>query len=138
MGVKHARDALYSVKSLFMHEICNMCRRLAAESNLQTPTIDVDCSNVCFKVGKNAQSVANLLTKWSRIGAKIAPVCDRKCPISNHATNEHEANCERNHIKADTICVDILSLKRKLKTESLTAYEKKKTSKKKWPRSNVA
>ena len=108
-----------------MHDISNMCKGLAAESNLQTPTIDVDCSNVCFKVGKDAQSVANFLTKWSRIGAKIAPVCDGKRPISKQATNKREANRERNRIKAHTIHIDILPLQRKLKTESLTASEKK-------------
>ena len=41
-------------------------------SNMQVPTIDIDVSNVWYKVGKDAQSVANYLVKCANIGVKRA------------------------------------------------------------------
>ena len=76
MGGSYGKQVLYSVIGLRMNDIGDMCKGLAAEHNMQTPTIDVDCSNVCFKVGKDAQSVANHLTKWAEIGVKVVPVLD--------------------------------------------------------------
>ena len=83
MGVKYGKDVLYSVTGLYMKDIGVMLKGLAREANMQTPTIDVDCSNVCFKVGnKDAQSVANFLIKWSQIGAKVTPmVAQAKCEV---------------------------------------------------------
>ena len=43
-----------------------------------TTTIDVDCSNVCFKVGKNVQSLDKHLVKWANTGLCIVPVYDAK------------------------------------------------------------
>ena len=36
--------------------------------------IDVDCSNPCFKVGKNVQPLAKHLMKWANTGLCIVPV----------------------------------------------------------------
>ena len=89
------------------------------------PTVDVDCSNVCFKVVRNAQSVANFLTKWASHGIHMNPVCDGKVrPISKHATNECKANREKNRINAHHLHTEILALSRRLKTDGLTDTER--------------
>ena len=77
MGVLHGREVLYSLPKLFMNDIGDMCKGLAQLSNMQ-PTIDVDVSNVSYKVGKDAQSVANYLVKCVNIGVKFIPVYHRR------------------------------------------------------------
>ena len=72
---------------------------------METPTIDVDCSNVCFKIGKNVTSVVSLLLKWANTGLKVVPVCNSKVrPISKQASIKHKADRNKNHIRAALIC----------------------------------
>lgn len=88
---------------------------------MAAPTVDVDCSSVCFKVGRNAQSFANFLTKWASHGIHMKPVCDGKVqPISKHATNERKTNWEKNCTKAHHLRIEILALSHRLKTDGLT------------------
>ena len=100
MGVKCRKDVLYYLSGLAIRVATDICQKLAHEINMSAPTVDVDCSNVCFKVGRNAQSVANFLTKWANHGIHMNPVCDGKVrPIYKQATNERKANREKNCIK---------------------------------------
>ena len=97
MGVKYGKDVLYSLLGLAIRDVADICQKLAHRINMSAPTVDVDCSNVCFKVGRNAQSVANFLTKWANHGIHMNPVCDGKVrPISNSTCREllpHHQNC---------------------------------------------
>ena len=78
---------------------CNWGRtlRTAQLSNMQVPTIDIDVSNVSYKVGKDAQSVTNYLVKCVNIGVKFIPVYHRR-PISKQAKNVRDANREKSGI----------------------------------------
>ena len=78
MGLNCGAQVLYSLCGLKMGDIVDICHVLASEQGMVTPTIDVDCSNVCFKVGKNVQSVVRHLVKWANTGLCIVPVCDGK------------------------------------------------------------
>ena len=73
MGLRCVAQVLYSLRGLKMVDIFDICCRLASERGMVTPTIDVDCSNVCFKVGKNVQSVVRHLVKWSNTVLCIVP-----------------------------------------------------------------
>ena len=44
---------------------------LARECGQTTPAIDFDCSNVAFKVGKNAVWLAQFLVRWARLGLRL-------------------------------------------------------------------
>ena len=44
-----------------MGDIVDICQGLPNEQEMLTPMIDVDCSNACFKIGKNVQSLARHL-----------------------------------------------------------------------------
>ena len=91
MGGKYGKKVLYLVTGLRMNDIGDICRGLASSRpDMQTPTIDVDCSNVAYKVGRDAQSVGSFLTKWSKIGVKVTPMANEKCPISKQATNDRK------------------------------------------------
>ena len=65
----YGKQVLYSVTRLYMDDIDDMCKGLAAKHNMQTPMIDVDRSNICY------------LTKWAKMGVKVT-VSDGKCSIS--------------------------------------------------------
>ena len=92
---------------------------------MQTPTIDVDCSNVCYKVGRTAQSVANFLVRWSKIGINITPVGDGEVrPSCKQATNKRKGDREKNRIKAFILRRDVLTLQSKLKNDSLCESER--------------
>ena len=86
---------LYSIRGLKIGDIVDICHGLATEQDMTTPTIDVDCSNVCFKVGKNVQSVVRHLVKWASTGLCIVPVCDGKGSICKQATNKRKADREK-------------------------------------------
>ena len=90
MGLNCGAQVLYSVRGLKMGDIVDICHGLASEQGMVTPTIDVDCSNACFKVGKNVQSVVRHLVKWTNTGLCIVLVCDVKSDqyASKHQTNE--------------------------------------------------
>ena len=76
-------------------------------------TIDVDYSNVCFKIGKNFQSLARHLVKWANTGLCVIPVCDAKVhPIRKQATDKRKADRDRNRIKASIIHKGLHSLHR--------------------------
>ncbi len=77
MGLNCGAQVLYSLRGLTMGDIVDICRGLANERDL-TPTIDVDCSNACFKIGKNVQSLARHLVKWANTGLCVIPVCHAK------------------------------------------------------------
>ena len=76
MGLNCGAQVLYSLHGLKMGDIVDICCGLASERGMVTPTIDVDCSNVCFKVGKNVTSVVSLLLKWANTGLKVVPSYD--------------------------------------------------------------
>ena len=78
MGVNSGAQVLYSVGKLKMGDIVDICNGLANEHGMTTPTFDVDCSNICFKVGKNVQSLTRHLIKWSSTGLRVVLVCDGK------------------------------------------------------------
>ena len=124
MGINNGKDVLYSITGLSMSDIGDICKGLAAEASMETPTVDVDCSNVCFKVGKDDSSVSNFLTKYVKNGVCFVPVCDGTRPISKQATNERISKREKSRIKAFHFCRDILALQRRLKHDSLTDSEK--------------
>ena len=97
-----------------MGDIVDICCGLASEQGMVTPTIDVDCSNVCFKVGKNVQSVVKHLVKWAGTGLCIVPVCDGTVrPICKQASNKRKADRDKNRIKASIIRKDLRSLNRR-------------------------
>ena len=76
MGLNSGAQVLYSLKGLYVGDVVDICKGIAADWKMETPTIDVDCSNVCFKVGKNVTSVVSLLLKWANTGPKVVPVCN--------------------------------------------------------------
>ena len=97
-------QVLYSLHGLKMGDIVDICHGLATEQGMVTLTIDVDGSNVCFKVGKNVQSVVRHLVKWASTGLCIVPVCDGKVrPIYKQATNKCKADRDKNRIEAPII-----------------------------------
>ena len=52
---------------LCVNDIGDIYKGLASSKPaIQTPTIDVDCSNAAYKVGRDAQSVSNFLMKGPR------------------------------------------------------------------------
>jgi len=118
MGVLHGSSVLYYAKGLQIKDVVAIAKGLAADRGMATPTIDVDCSNVCFKVGKNVQHLANFLMRWSDPGLCITPVCDNTIrPISKQATNKRKADRERNRIKASILRKDIRELRRRFYEE---------------------
>ncbi len=51
MGLNSGAQVLYSLKGLYIGDVDDICKGIAADWKMETPTIDVDCSNVCFRVG---------------------------------------------------------------------------------------
>ena len=111
MGLNCGAQVLYSLRGLTMGDIVNIRLGLANERDMLTPTINVDCSNACFKIGKNVQSLARHLIKWANTGLCVVPVFDAKVrPICKQATNKRKADRDRNWIKASIIRKDLHSL----------------------------
>ena len=48
MGLKDGAKTLHSITGLTIEDVFKMCKGLTDEYGMDTPTIDVDCSNVCF------------------------------------------------------------------------------------------
>jgi len=46
-----------------MDDVADICKMMALEQQMETPTFDVDCSNILFKVGKNPQWLASFLMR---------------------------------------------------------------------------
>jgi hypothetical protein len=124
MGFAHGKTVLASLARLYWADIKDICRGLASEYGMDTPTVDVDCSNVCYRKGKTARGVSAFLVALSKLGAAVVPVCDGRRPIAKQATNVRFADREKKRIGAYVLRMEILSLQRKLKTESLTETEK--------------
>ena len=124
MGVNYGKEVLYSLSGLSRKDIALICRGLAIEHNMTDLSIDVDCSYVGFKVGKNAQSVANFLVKWSMYGLQMNPVCDGKRPISKQATNKRKAEREKCRIKSHCKRLDNISLNSKLLCSELSESQR--------------
>jgi hypothetical protein len=104
MGLNCGAQVLYSLRDLKMGDIVDICWGLTNEQEMLTPTIDVDCSNACFNIGKNAESLARHLVKWANSGLCVVPVCDAKVlPICKQATNKRKADRDRNRIEASII-----------------------------------
>ena len=100
MGVTNGVQTLYSLKGLTIGDVTDISRALAEEYGI-FPTIDVDCSNVCFMVGKSAASLSSFLMKYAQTGVCVVPVCDGDVrPISKQATNKRKASWEKSRIKA--------------------------------------
>ena len=124
MGVNYGKEVLYSLSGLSRKDIALICRGLAIEHNTTDLSIDVDCSYVGFKVGKNAQSVANFLVKWSMYGLQMNPVCDGKRPVSKQATNKRKAEREKCRIKSHCIRLENISLNDKLLCNELSESQR--------------
>ena len=106
MGVKSGSQVLYSIIGLQRGDVADIAHGLARDRNMESPTIDVDCSNVCFKVGKSVHVLANFLIKLAQAGLRIIPICDGKVrPKSKQATNKRIADREKK-----TILVSILKM----------------------------
>jgi hypothetical protein len=118
MGLKHGAQVLYALKGLSAGDVVDICKKLA-EENGTSPTIDVDCSNICFKVGKNISSLSSYLMKWAETGLCVTPVCDGYIrPISKQATNERKATRDKNRIRASIARTKLRTLRSKLYTDA--------------------
>ena len=68
-------QVLYALRGLTMGDVVDICKRLA-EVNGTDPTLDVDCNNVCFKLGKSIPLLTSFLVRWTKTGPCIVPICD--------------------------------------------------------------
>ena len=124
MGLKDGAKTLHSITGLTIEDVFKMCKGLADEYGMDTPTIDVDCSNVCFKVGKTVPSVTSLLIKWANAGFCVVPVCDAKVRlVSKQATHKRKADREKNRIKAALIRKELRSLCSHVYTDAVNRQE---------------
>lgn len=118
MGVANGFKTLYSLKGLTLGDVTDISRALAEEHGI-FPTIDVDCSNVCFKVGKSAASLSSFLMKYAQTGVCVKPVCDGVVrPISKQATNKRKASREKSRIKAVIARSELHVLRSRLYSDS--------------------
>ena len=86
MGVNLNAQVSRSSRGLYMGDVADICKMMVLEQPMETPTIDVDCSNLSFKVGKNPQWLASFLMRWANYGLCMVSVCDVKVrPISKQA-----------------------------------------------------
>ncbi len=89
MGVNHTTKCLHSITLLERGDIPNIIHGMAHKQGMDTPTMVVNCNNVCFKLGKQVQGLTNFLMMWARAGLCVVPICDGKQrPISKQATNK--------------------------------------------------
>ena len=115
MGVNHTAQVLYSLSHLERGDVADILHGLARERDMEIPTVDVDCSNVCFKVGKSVECLASFLMRWAQAGLRIVPICDGKVrPISKQATNKRQADQDKNCIKAFIFRKDLQELHRQV------------------------
>ncbi len=115
MGALHGAKALHSLTGLEMGDIVDWLRGMARERGTSTPTVDVDCSNVCFKLGKSIRGLSSHLMKWANSGICVVPICDGKeRPVCKQATNKRRADREKNRIKASILRKDLRELRRRL------------------------
>ena len=113
--MNHGAKVLNSLRGLLTRHVATILRGMAREHNMAIPTMDVDCSNVCFKVGKSVPSLASFLMRWANPGIRVIPSCDAKLrPISKQATNQRKANRDKNRIKASVLRKDIRELHRRM------------------------
>jgi hypothetical protein len=129
MGLKHGAQVLYAFKGLTTGDVVDICNKLAEEYGTSR-TIDVDCSNICFKVGKNIVSLSSFLMKWAETG-----LCDGyiRRPISKQATNERKATRDKNRIRAAIARTKLRTLRSKLYADA--KYQKPEADNKRNPRS---
>ena len=115
MGVNHGAQVLHSIKGLSMGDVADICKKMALTKQMETPTIDVDCSNLSFKVGKHPQWLARFLMRWANTGLCVVPVCDARVrPISKQASNKRRAERDKARIKASILRMEIRELRRRL------------------------
>jgi hypothetical protein len=101
MGLNSGTQVLYSLKCIYVGDVVDICKGIASDWKMEMPTIDVDCSNVCLRVGKNVPSVVSLLLKWANTVLKVVLVCDSKVrSISKQASIKRKADRDKNHIRA--------------------------------------
>mmetsp|Transcript_32183 Transcript_32183/g.58994 ORF Transcript_32183/g.58994 Transcript_32183/m.58994 type:complete len:238 (-) Transcript_32183:122-835(-) len=82
---------------------------------MEISTVDVGCSNVCFKVGKSVACLASFLMRWAQAGLRIVPICDGKVrPISKQATKKRRADRDKNRIKAFILRKNLRELRRRV------------------------
>ncbi len=101
MGVTQGASTLYTLSGLELADIAKIMKGLAVSSGtpMMDLTIDVDCSNVCFIVGKSVQALSSFLLKWANAGFHVVPVCDgMQRPVAKQATNKGRADQEYNRI----------------------------------------
>ena len=103
MGLKDGAKMLHSITGLTIEDVFKMCKGLADEYGMDTPTIDVDCSNVCFKVGKTVPSVTSLLIKWAN-GSHVYTDA-----VNSQEIMKQIVQLERNCKSAETASANVIS-----------------------------
>ena len=119
MGVTQGASTLYTLSGLELADIAKIMKGLAVSSGtpMMNLTIDVDCSNVCFIVGKSVQALSSFLLKCANAGFHVVPVCDgMQRPVAKQATNKRRADREYNRIRSNIIRNELRILRRQLCT----------------------
>ena len=119
MGVSRGAQTLHHLRGLKMANVATILTAYAREAGVMDAnpqlTIDVDCSNACFIVGKSVTGLASLLMKWANAGFHVVPICDgHHRPISKQATNQRKANREKKRIMSLVIRGELGELRRRL------------------------
>ncbi len=55
MGVDKEIQTLYQIRNLTTAGIVDICQGLSTDCNMTCPTIDVECNNVAFVVGRKGK-----------------------------------------------------------------------------------
>ena len=119
MGVSKGSQALYSLIGLTRGDVADIAHGIARDRGVEHPIIDVDCSNVCFKVGKTVHGLAAFLLKWAQAGLHVVPICDgRVRPVAKQATNKRFADREKKRIQACIIQKQLRDLRSRLYSDA--------------------
>ena len=111
MGLNCGAQVLYSLCGLKMGDIVDICQGLTNEQEMPILTIDVDCSNACFKIGKMFNhwlgiwsSGPELVYVWSQC------VMLKSNPYANKPQTNEKLKGTETRIKASIIRKDLHSL----------------------------
>jgi hypothetical protein len=67
MGGKHGAKCLHALP-VELKQLAEIGRRLARQNNMNTPIIDADFSNICFRKGKSVEGAINFMwVQWYRL-----------------------------------------------------------------------
>jgi hypothetical protein len=95
MGGKHGAKCLHALP-VELKQLSEIGRGLACQNNMNTPIIDADFSNICFRKGKSVEGAIHFIAEFAEAGFRVVPVADGKRPICKQATNERTATREEN------------------------------------------